>query len=230
MSTEQAHLVDAIAGNTGLKSQLASRVTGSLSGERLIQIYEHNFVSRFTDALLATFPKTCQLLGDTCFKGLAKAFIQQVPFAESSLLQFGSDFADFLQQQSVLANYQYSVDLARLEWAMEVAYNQIDQPLAHAKNCSIRSGMQLIDSDYALFDLWNYEGKDALDVRHVSQWVLVYKQDLEVMLSAVDTQQGRYVAALLAADKQTQMDVLAGLSEAQLSNLTQMGVITGVRV
>lgn len=230
MSIEQDHLVAAIAGNTGLKSQLASRVTGSLPSARLIQIYEHNFVSRFTDALLVTFPKTCQLLGDACFKGLAKAFIQQVPFAESSLLQFGSDFADFLQDQSVLANYQYSVDLARLEWAMEVAYNQIDQPTDQNGTWFIRSGLQLIDSDYALFDLWNYGGKVALDIRYMSQWVLVYKQDLEVMLSTVDAHQGRHVAALLAADKQTQMDVLGSLSEAQLSNLTHMGVITGVRV
>lgn len=227
MTTEQVSLIAAIAGDSDAKSQLANQVFGSLPGERLIQIYENNFVSRFTDALLVTFPKTHQMLGDTCFRSLARAFIQQVPFCEASLLNFGDRFVDFLRRQRALSGYEFCTDLAHLEWALEVAYNQADIAPEFGGCVSVRPGLQLIASDYALFDVWRYQAGNDLDIKHVPQWVLVYKENFEVMASSVDAQQGVYLRGLLEADEELQLDVLNSLDAEQLTALNQLGVVTG---
>lgn len=227
MSFVEANLVAAIAGNKVVKSELANYVSGSLSGERLIQIYENNFASRFTDALLVTFPKTHQMLGDACFRGLAKAFVQQVPFSEASLLNFGGGFSHFLSKQRTLSGYEFCVDLAQLEWALEEVYNQADITIGVGEGVSVRPGIQLIASDFALFDVWRYQAGNDLNVKHVSQWVLVYKENFEVLASAVDAQQGVYLMSLLEADEELQVDVLGSLDAEQLKALKQLGVVTG---
>jgi hypothetical protein len=226
MSCVQAALVAAIVGDKSASQQLASSVTGSLAGERLIQIYRHNFISRFVEALQVTFPKTQQMLGQECFQGLAQAFIQQEAFVEASLLHFGDTFAGFLAQQEVLAEHAYCVDLARLEWAMEVAYNQANGRPVGRRSPSLRDGLQVIPSAYALFDIWRFDGDRELDVRARSQWIIVYRDGLEVMLSCIAQEQGVYVQSLIAADDQVQQEVLDSLNVEQLQALQKIGVLT----
>lgn len=225
MSGAQAALVAAIVGDKRESRQLASSITGSLPGERLIQIYRHNFSSRFVEALQVTFPKTQQMLGPDCFQGLAQTFIQQEAFVEASLLHFGETFADFLAQQEILASFAYCVDLARLEWAMEVAYGQANSLSEGLDGWRLRDGLQVIASDYALLDMWHFDGEGELDVGARSQWILVYRDGLEVMLSCIGQEQGGYVQALIAADEQMQQQVLDLLNAEQLQALRNIGVL-----
>lgn len=225
MSGVQNNLVAAIAGNTEAGIQLAPAITGSLPGERLVQIYRHNFISRFSDALQATFPKTQQFLGTECFQGVGQAFFQQVAFSEASLLGFGNEFADFLAQQEVIQPFPFCIDLARLEWAMEVAYNQLDQSHIVATGLAIRAGLQVISSGYALLDMWHFDGSQELDINAPSQWVLVYRDNYEVMLSSVGEEQGVFIQALLMADVEVKNEVLMTLSAEQILTLQNIGVL-----
>lgn len=219
-------LVAAIVGVPEAQQSLAGLISGSLTSDRLIQIYRHNFVSRFSDALMASYPQTCRILGEQCFRGLCRAFIQQEPFAEASLVNFGAGFADFMAAHSSMKKHAYGVDLARLEWAMEVAYNHAGDDAVSSRAGGLRDGLQLIASDYALFDLWHFDGSQELDICASAQWVLVYTLGYEVMLSKVSAEHGHYIQALMFADQLVQAEVLAALSAEQKSSLQHIGVLT----
>ena len=95
--------------------------------ERL-QIYRNTAFGVLTEALRLTYPAVDRLVGRQFFDAAAAAFIARQPPTDAYLTQYGGAFADFLASFPNAAGLAYLPDVARFEWALNLAANAADAP------------------------------------------------------------------------------------------------------
>src|SRR5712692_4376702 len=93
-----------------------------------LQIYRHHVLTSLTDVLQATFPVICRLVDERFFRYAADAYIRQYPPAAPCLFEYGAHFPAFLATFPSCRDLVYLADVARLEWALNVAF--------HAEACA----------------------------------------------------------------------------------------------
>jgi hypothetical protein len=113
---------------TGDKRLAASLVRDDEVGaaER-IQIYRNHYMITLSDALAATFPVVRQLVGEACFRFLARGFVSQHSPSEPCLFAYGAKLPAFLAHHPTLQGFPYIADVAKLEWAMNQAAHALDE-------------------------------------------------------------------------------------------------------
>jgi hypothetical protein len=159
----------------------ARRVSDAIVGEGLtpaarVQVYRHHVFTSLTASLSATYPVVCRLVGHGFFAFAADAYIRQDPPAGPCLFEHGATFADFLATFPPCDGHPYLRDVARLEWAMNVALHAEDAtPTAPAGLASVppedvgRLTFQLDPSAVWLYSpwpvdrIWRANQPDAVD-------------------------------------------------------------------
>lgn len=111
----------------------AARIAPALAGEpqtalRRLQIYRNHYLITLGEALAATFPVTQSLVGARHFDRLARHFAEHHPPKSPCLFEYGGDFSQFLQRHPIAIRMPMLPDLARLEWAMNLARTAPDVP------------------------------------------------------------------------------------------------------
>ena len=89
--------------------------------EARLRIHRHNVLASLTEALKANFSVVCSVVHERFFAYAANAFIHSHPPASPCLCECGAAFADFLRGFAPVRHLRYLYDLARLEWADDVA-------------------------------------------------------------------------------------------------------------
>ena len=102
--------------------------TDGLAVEQRLQVYRNNTLISLTAALKETFPTVCQLVDEKFFRYAAHDFIRQHPPRAPRLSEYGAEFADFLAAFEPARNLRYLPDVARLEWAVNLAFHAPDAP------------------------------------------------------------------------------------------------------
>ncbi len=102
---------------------------GSFDPMRRFNIYRNNTFSSLTATLVAVFPVTLQLLGESYFRHAASLFIRSNPPEEARLVRYGGNFARFLARLDDLSEMPFIADTARLEWLIAEA---LDAPVLPA--------------------------------------------------------------------------------------------------
>lgn len=138
-----------------------------LTAAQRLQIYRNNSLISLTQALKTTFPALVRIVDERFFAFAADRFIRAQPPRQPRLAEYGADFADFLASFEPARTLPYLPDLARLEWAINQAYNAEDLPpldvtklatLAPEDLPSLRLRLhpasRLIASPYAIDQLW----------------------------------------------------------------------------
>ena len=92
-----------------------------LSPAANLGIYRNNSDWQFRSALAASFPVLKKRVGDEYFRQLAFHYRAGHPSRSGDLHWVGRDFAGFLAVHLRDGDYAWLADLARLEWAREVA-------------------------------------------------------------------------------------------------------------
>ncbi len=93
-----------------------------------LQIYRHHVLTSLTEALQATFPVVCRLVDARFFGYAADTYIRQHPPEAPCLFEYGAPFPAFLATFPPCRELVYLADVARLEWALNVAL--------HAEACA----------------------------------------------------------------------------------------------
>jgi hypothetical protein len=91
-------------------------------------IYRNNVTITLVGALRLTYPVVDKLVGSDFFEGAARAFIGQYPPRTACLDYYGDEFPDFLAAFPPAATLAYLVDVARLEWVVNMALHAPDAP------------------------------------------------------------------------------------------------------
>jgi hypothetical protein len=103
-------------------------VSDGIDAAERVRIYRNTARSVLTEALRLTYPALDRLVGAEFFDAAAAAFIARHPPAHAYLTLYGGAFADFLASFPEAAALSYLPDVARFEWALNLAANAADAP------------------------------------------------------------------------------------------------------
>jgi putative DNA-binding protein len=105
---DTAEIVDAILGD-------------GLDPSARVGIYRHHASTTLGEALQATFPVVCRLVDKRFFAYAAHEYLREHPPHSRCLVEYGADFADFLAGFAPCQGLPYLADVARFEWALNIA-------------------------------------------------------------------------------------------------------------
>ncbi|KEO54323.1 DNA-binding domain-containing protein [Thioclava pacifica] len=182
--------------------------------ERRFDVYRNNVAHGLSRALARHYPVIERLLGDECFKGVARLFIDRHPPQTPLLIAWGEEFAAFLAEIETFQSLIYLPDVARIEWARSRAYHSSDaQPVPPQK---LQAIAQEAGEDLQLFlhpsvqvlqmltpagSIWVSQQPGGPPAPTAAQWapetVLIARKGLDdVITQAVPAPIGRFISAL----------------------------------
>ena len=88
----------------------------------VLNVYRNGYLKTCTDALAASYPVVCSLLGEDYFRRLARAYVEANPPTSGTLVGYGSHFAEFLRSRSDEHGLAYLSDAAAIDAAWLVSY------------------------------------------------------------------------------------------------------------
>jgi len=109
----------------------AEATVGEIAGDGVtpaarLAVYRHHVLTSLTAALEATFPVVVRLVDQRFFRYACDAYVRAEPPAGPCLFEYGATFPDFLANFPPCRHLAYLPDVARLEWAMNVALHAAD--------------------------------------------------------------------------------------------------------
>lgn len=152
---------------------IAASVRGQygLKADARLAIYHRAYRIRLKQALCESYDKTWTFVGDDMFAGLADSYIAAYPSRHPNLRWFGGGFAAHAATE--LAEYPFIAELARLEWALGLAFDAEDAAPLSASDMSVippedwgdlRFGLQpsvrILEMRWNAVALWQALGKD----------------------------------------------------------------------
>lgn len=132
-------------------------------------VYRNNVLSSLRGALVTTYPVLVQLVGDEFFQAMAQEYVQQAPPRSPVLVNYGDDFADFIETFAPASGLAYLADVARLEMLRVKAYHAADcAPVAAAQlaaalaepeqlpglRLQLQPALAVLCSPFAVVSLW----------------------------------------------------------------------------
>lgn len=132
-----------------------------------LQLHRHHVVSSIGAALTATFPTVAALVGEEFFGLLARDFVAGTALEHPVLSRYGEHFAQFVTAKQDMHGLPYLTDVARLDWALNVAFHAPLQPRLAAADLAgwpqaslpsllvqLPAGSSLVESTYPLDLIW----------------------------------------------------------------------------
>ncbi|MBL4603035.1 MAG: putative DNA-binding domain-containing protein [Emcibacteraceae bacterium] len=165
-----------------------------LTGEQRLNIYRNNTFITLIDALSTTFPVIKKLVGEDFFNYTAGEFIKISPPRQGPLFEFGDKFADFIEDFAAASSLPYLCHVARLEWALNIAYHAMDATALKtrdlmkisendlAKICfKFHPSYQIISSEFPIDKIWFANQPDAvmdeIDLNNRADVLIIRAQD-----------------------------------------------------
>lgn len=136
---------------------------GGISAENRMKIYRNNVIKSLAGAVTAVYPLTEKLVGADFLNAAITAYVIKNPPDQGNLNFYGATFGDFLEHYETARDLPYLPDVARMEWAWELAtLADDDEPLeiralqsvpdeeTPAMRLRLRASVQLVESEYPL--------------------------------------------------------------------------------
>jgi hypothetical protein len=138
--------------------------------DALIQVYHHQYFLSLTTALAKTYSCVQRLVGEDFFKFLAREFIQKYHLKSPSIIDYGSEFADFLQTNPSCQKLKFLPEIAEFEWLYKLCYFSAD-------------GVFLMNSKYPVIKIWQLDETSAqLDLSSGGDYLKIAKKNAKVIV------------------------------------------------
>ena len=158
------------------ESVAAAVVGDSIAAAARLRIYRHHVRYSLTTALVATFPTVQAVVGEAFFAGMVREFIEANMPEQPVLSEYGADLIGFVAGYEPARGLPYLSDVARLDWAMNLAFHSEPGPVLDVSTLgaippeqlpSLRlrlvHGATLIRSRFPLDRIWRASQPDASD-------------------------------------------------------------------
>lgn len=163
-------------------------------GERIpaaarLLVYRHHVFTSLEKALGATFATVRGVVGDDFFAGMARAYVLQSPPTGPVLSEYGAGFPTFVAAWPAASGLPYLADVARLDWALNLAYTAPEEGVLTADQLAavppesldtlrlaLRAGVSLVRSVYPIDRIWalNRGGSFTVDLTQGGVVLLVF--------------------------------------------------------
>lgn len=199
------------------RDDVAAAVTGdSIPASARLNVYRHHVIHSLGSALATTFPTVRTLVGEAFFRRLARDYVVAEPPAQPVLSEYGAGFAGFVAAYAPAAELAYLADVARLDWALNAAFNAAFEPrLTAADLASISSerlvamtlrlaaGTTLLRSTHAIDRIWQACQPDAevgtVDAAGPARLLIQRRHD-DAGFAAIGEGEALFVEALARGD------------------------------
>ena len=174
-------------------------------------VYRNNVATGLTRAMEASFPTVRKLVGPQFFAAMAVEFALQHPPKSQLLMQYGDEFAGFLETFPPVAHLGYLPDVARLEQAIRISYHAADAiamraedlaavPEAQLLSCGLilAPSVQLIASRWPILAIWRANMEGGPPPEAVAQDVIILRPEFDPQPHLLPAGGAGFIAALLA--------------------------------
>ncbi len=165
-----------------------------------LRIYRHSCEGNQVNALRTSYPAVLAIVGGAFFDQCARGYRREYASHSGNLQVFGDCFGDYLATVPNARGVPYLSDVARLEWLRQLAVLAADAavlPSAAFEQALARPGstlvlhpsVQLFASHHAVLTIFRYAmapGKDGLQLPDSGENVLLWREDGEVAMAALD--------------------------------------------
>lgn len=179
-------------------------------------VYRNNVTVSLIEALKATFPAVCSLVGDEFFKMMARTYLRSHPADSAVMLEYGRGFANFISSFTPAQSLPFLGDVARVDRAWLDAYHAADaEPLNPERLSGLSDGQlgkvrfefhpaaKLIRSDYPIYDLWmagkNDQANAQIDPGRV-QNIAISRPSYEINTFKVSPASGLFIHSLMQGE------------------------------
>lgn len=221
-----------------------------LSVEDRLAIYRHHVLASLTAVLESAYPVVCRLVDRRFFAYAADAFIRRWPPAGPCLFEYGAGLPEFLAEFPPCRHLVYLADVARLEWAMQVAAHaedavpiapwvlaDVDQTRVGELRFDFDPSLTLFSSRWPIDRVWgaNQDGADAtVDLDAGGVCLEVRRRNDDVVFRALSGAVYAFRRALLdgeclaaATERALAVDPAFDVAGA-LAALVHDGIVTGI--
>lgn len=185
---------------------------------RRLAVYRNAVRVRLKDALADVYPVLRRLVGDDCFDGITNEYLRRHPPRQGWLQSFGAHMAVLCADLPVLAGLPYLPDVARLEWARQLAWHAPSAtPLGldafaavppteqAAVRLDLLPGSTLLPSAYPVARIFEvnqpeYAGDDTVDLSQGGQTVLIIRRDASVCVERLTPAEAALLTVLAAGE------------------------------
>ena len=132
-----------------------------------VELYRRNLRAHWRAALASAYPVLLALVGDSYFDALSLAYAGAHPSQSGDLNRFGASLPAFIEAREHDPRFRYFADVARLEWAVHVAWFAADVAVFTPQAWNETGSEALLDarlavhpacasivSPYAIADIW----------------------------------------------------------------------------
>ena len=133
-----------------------------------LRIHRHHVTHSLVTALAATFPTVQAIVGEDFFQAMARAFIAQDLPRQPVLAEYGAGFPAYVADYGPAAALPYLADLARLDWALNLAFHApasgrlaaedlagIEPDRLLGLRLALAAGSTLLQSPYPIDRIWH---------------------------------------------------------------------------
>jgi hypothetical protein len=150
------------------RPDLVTAIGGDLrTALRRLQLHRRHITKSVAAALAATFPTVAAVVGEEFFGLLARDFMAVTLPSDPVLSRYGEHFDRFVAAKQEMHGLAYLADVARLDWAMNVAFHAPLEPRLSAADLAgwppdalpglsvwLPAGVSLIESAWPLDLIW----------------------------------------------------------------------------
>jgi hypothetical protein len=223
-------------GTRAARCPLESRIhEGSIPKSARIAVYENNFTEIVSGALRNVFPTIDRLVGDTCFRTLARTYAQTHASYSGDLQSWGSAFPALLDGIYSSTEHAFLGDVARLEFAIDecliagnlpgISSEQL-QDAINADEAVVEltpnPSLHLIESDFPILDIWRAH-RDGMpenaSLDGEAQNVAVVRTDEDAQITLLSKTGARLIRAL--RERNSLDDAMSDLGATDTEQLAQ---------
>ncbi len=198
------------------RAELVASVVGdSIPAAARLGVYRHHVFHSLAAALSASFPTVEALVGEAFFRAMAQAFVANELPAQPVLSEYGAGFADFVAGYGPANGLPYLADMARLDWALNLAFHSPAEPRLGAddlaavpieqlpgKTVSLAPGTAVIRSTFPLERIWSAAqpgaSDDAVDLGSGGALLLVMRRPDDAGFVALGVGEATFLEAVAA--------------------------------
>ena len=192
-------------------------VGGHFAARRRLQIHRRHFQLTLEAALASTFPTVAALVGATFFRRFVQGFVAGAPPADPVLSRYGDSFCQFIAEREADHGLPYLADVARLDWALNVAFHAPLEPRLSATDLvvwpqdslsklSVRlpAGSSLIESAYPLDLIWQASqpgtSVDQVDLAAGPACLVVFRRCEDAAFAVLTPAEAAFIEGLSRGD------------------------------
>jgi len=189
----------------------SSQAVDGVDNSRLA-IYRHTIFSTLNTALISSYPVIVKLVGEGFFRFLAQQYIEQYPSLSGDLNQYGEHFFQLVQRCPEAAELPYLADIAKLEWAVQLADNAADNHLFPVEKLALiepehythlqfflSPSVYLLGSEYPIDEIWlaNQETSDStVELTTGECYSLIYRPEHKPIVCSLTLEQWQFLSAI----------------------------------